>query len=881
MQITSRFLSFALLISSVAAVSAGCGGGGGGEISVSLEPQTELAPATPQEEQLLNTNDGVVPVIVNELRTSVIEGASGYFLTLLVQDDLLVSFSIVDSLDARLFQIRDDNKLSFRLGPDFEAPEDYNLDNKYEVSIRASNGSQADVEVIEVTVTDALEGRVISSYNYESNFRVDLNNDNQNDANEPKGTTDEQGYFKLEQILPELGDVRSAKIIVWGGRPNVAGDPFQNYVLTSFWPTSASETTMVSPLTTLLSAVEGADARLALLHSLDIDQTVDDVLTTDSLAQSQKGITNAQHIERVNQKIALILKAGALMVNGQQVQSQSDSEAFTNILAKEIVTTSDNQNWLTSLADSEIHHIFDKALLNSNKPNLLSSIAVGEISRLLSDAGDLISESQVDPNGTVIAQLILMVLEAISDALPFLVADTIAQGEFSKANNIESILLDIIALGAIDSDGDRIPDDLDPDDDNDSVEDSIDYFPLNPTETLDSDLDGMGNNEDLDDDNDGVLDIDDPYPLSQTDTPDSVEEETPESLPEPPAVSTYNPFLDSDGDGLQDDVEEYLGKTPNVAEYKLKNYFAHSCALHDAGVNCWGLNDQGQTDVPILRGKILDIDVGYHHSCVIHGDEQAIKCWGDMFSPNGVDYFEISSGADHVCGITTSGKINCFGANGFGQTSVPPLEHSAIQVVAGSRHTCALTLPSISNPANVTRSSLMAMDEATTQVTCWGKSDERQIEVPEFDSPPVFLAAGSDHNCALTMNNSVICWGRNNALQSEPPANFSQLEESERGELTPTPFTLGLGRNHSCLLSSDGNVVCWGSAPLFEDVPAVSKPIQIAPGMYNTCLLHGSGVSCWGINYEQANDISRDLVFNDFDGDGVPDIGDSSPIGEP
>jgi YVTN family beta-propeller protein len=74
----------------------------------------------------------------------------------------------------------------------------------------------------------------------------------------------------------------------------------------------------------------------------------------------------------------------------------------------------------------------------------------------------------------------------------------------------------------LNTDGDSAGDVCDPDDDNDGVVDTVDAFPLDPTETTDTDGDGLGNNADLDDDNDSVLDGVDNCPVvanvSQLDT---------------------------------------------------------------------------------------------------------------------------------------------------------------------------------------------------------------------------------------------------------------------------------------------------------------------------------------------------------------------------
>jgi hypothetical protein len=64
-----------------------------------------------------------------------------------------------------------------------------------------------------------------------------------------------------------------------------------------------------------------------------------------------------------------------------------------------------------------------------------------------------------------------------------------------------------------DTDNDGIVNPLDDDDDNDSVPDATDAFPLDSAEALDTDGDGIGNNADDDDDGDGVRDIYDSNPL--------------------------------------------------------------------------------------------------------------------------------------------------------------------------------------------------------------------------------------------------------------------------------------------------------------------------------------------------------------------------------
>ena len=60
---------------------------------------------------------------------------------------------------------------------------------------------------------------------------------------------------------------------------------------------------------------------------------------------------------------------------------------------------------------------------------------------------------------------------------------------------------------AVDTDGDSIDDCVDPDDDGDGVDDGSDAFTLDQTETADADSDGEGNCVDLDADGDNFADV--------------------------------------------------------------------------------------------------------------------------------------------------------------------------------------------------------------------------------------------------------------------------------------------------------------------------------------------------------------------------------------
>jgi hypothetical protein len=75
-----------------------------------------------------------------------------------------LTYSITGGADAALFQIdASTGALRFINAPDYEAPQDANIDNQYQVTVSASDGTYADTQAITVTVTNVNEAPVITS----------------------------------------------------------------------------------------------------------------------------------------------------------------------------------------------------------------------------------------------------------------------------------------------------------------------------------------------------------------------------------------------------------------------------------------------------------------------------------------------------------------------------------------------------------------------------------------------------------------------------------------------------------------------------------------------------------------------------------------------
>jgi prepilin-type N-terminal cleavage/methylation domain-containing protein len=122
------------------------------------------------------------------------------------------------------------------------------------------------------------------------------------------------------------------------------------------------------------------------------------------------------------------------------------------------------------------------------------------------------------------------------------------------------------------------------------------------------------------------------------------------------------------------------------------------------------------------------------------------------------------------------------------------------------------------------------------------------------------INVGSDHSCALLIDGTVKCWGRNHLGQlgngsttdSAIPVSVSLLNSVTE---------IQASGNHSCALLEDTTVRCWGNNDKRQlgdntGVPSRSSPVsvfglsnakQLANGFEHSCALLNNGtVSCWG-----------------------------------
>ena len=318
----------------------------------------------------------------------------------------------------------------------------------------------------------------------------------------------------------------------------------------------------------------------------------------------------------------------------------------------------------------------------------------------------------------------------------------------------------------------------------------------------------------------------------------------------------------------------------------------YTCAVtRDGAVECWGANAYGQLGNGTTVGRRLPQRVRGHaaeavavsaaerHTCAVLRSG-ATACWGAngsgqlgngtlrrsrvAVSVSGVDTAAaVSTGDFHTCAVTAAGGVLCWGMNASGELGAGTLLRrstplrvagvsDAVDVAAGGEHTCARTRPG--------------------GVTCWGANASGQLgdrtrldsstPVPLSGLPEAAssLSAGDRHTCAVTSGGAVECWGANDWSQLGDGTVHDRWHAVPVRGLPRDAVAVAAGENHTCALSGEGVVRCWGantSGQLGDGtfvarrypvrVLGLPKAAAISAGGRNTCAVTAlREVECWG-----------------------------------
>lgn len=359
----------------------------------------------------------------------------------------------------------------------------------------------------------------------------------------------------------------------------------------------------------------------------------------------------------------------------------------------------------------------------------------------------------------------------------------------------------------------------------------------------DTDGDGLLNRDDDDDDNDGLFDS---FELANGFDPlvDGGEASADpdgdnlDTLGEQ-AAGTDPHDRDTDRDTIPDGLELMTARNPLWPDWSVSAGSEHTCAIDDAGVQCWGSDAQGQATPPALTHPAA-ISAGQNFTCAI--DDFGVQCWGNNGNgqstpPALSNPVAVATGGSHACALDDTG-VHCWGNDFEGQSTPFPVTNP-FALTAGGSHSCAIG------------------DLDTLQ--CWGSNNFGQINNPGIFGATA-ISAGTFHTCAID-ENGVVCWGSDGDGQSTPPP-------------LSNPVAISAGNNHTCAIDDTG-VVCWGLGSDGQTtVPALLNPVAISAGAAHTCALDDFGVSCWGFGGSGQTTVPT-LSF-DKDLDGLPDSAETN-----
>jgi hypothetical protein len=453
-------------------------------------------------------------------------------------------------------------------------------------------------------VTDAFEGRVVDAPISGANVFVDLNGNNDQDEGEPSGTTDAEGFFNVETF--DVPEGSTAKVISKGGTDTKTSKALPGLALVSDVPEDVTKPANVTPLTTVVASVDTPEEKAQVLQAMGVDKTPEELLTTDNWAAAEGGDEDAKAAQRVNQQVGLLLQTAATVAD-----DGDDSTDISVFLAKQVATeiseiaVSDEGIDLTS-ADT-LTTVLSEAVAEVAPEVVVEDTAIAAVASSVATVNTVVADPTLDPLSDVASDIVQSAQEDLQTSVANLVSGEVSVADFEAGTDTTQLFADVVlAVDALDTDADGVPDALDKDDDGDGVVDGQDAFSKDATETTDTDGDGIGNNADTDDDGDGVADGSDAFPLDSA-----------EALDTDLDGIGNNADQDDDGDGVFDASDAFptlsLNGLPDTDEDGSPNDCDKACLaigmeadLDDDGD---GIDDINDTYPLISLGELTDTDL--------------------------------------------------------------------------------------------------------------------------------------------------------------------------------------------------------------------------------------------------------------------------------
>jgi len=216
-------------------------------------------------------------------------------------------------------------------------------------------------------------------------------------------------------------------------------------------------------------------------------------------------------------------------------------------------------------------------------------------------------------------------------------------------------------------------------------------------------------------------------------------------------------------------------------------------------VMCWGWNGNGQLGTGAATGS------GYPTPAYV------IEQGGARLT--GID--KVSMGQGHTCALTTAGAVRCWGANGSYQLG---LGHTTQVTRVPATPTIASNVKDIA--ANSTDHACALL--STGGVQCWGENGFGQVgngsltdrpyptDVTSLSSGVKSISTGESHTCALLESGSAKCWGDNTNGQIGDGTTARRWTPADVSGISSASSISTEGGRVNCAVVS-GKAMCWGN----------------------------------------------------------------------
>ncbi len=246
---------------------------------------------------------------------------------------------------------------------------------------------------------------------------------------------------------------------------------------------------------------------------------------------------------------------------------------------------------------------------------------------------------------------------------------------------------------------------------------------------------------------------------------------------------------------------------------------AHTCGVTAGGeIFCWGLDSDERLGDKDAQRELCDTS-GFGTYCS-SAPSTKVKL-AEVAS------LTLSAGAADTCALTRDGKAYCWGPGYNVSLGLGQFDYSAklIRDEGGeSIHFIAIDV----NWFSMSSKSHACGIDRLGRVYCWGAAEkgklgngatsgtEEQAVPVDFSAHPgetfLGLAIGGDHSCALARSGKIYCWGDNDFSQVGTGASASTYSRPQLVAADGVRFVgVSAGTRHTCALSDEGEVYCWGA----------------------------------------------------------------------